>query len=74
MRAEKEIAKRVENRRHIATKSSDNPDLYGVPPKPRPSAPLTIESEIYYTDPSSGKVTHKWIIDKGTGDDFWEDV
>ncbi|WP_272037455.1 hypothetical protein [Paenibacillus sp. JJ-100] len=74
MRAEKEMAERVENGRHIVTMSSDNPDLYGVPPKPRPSAPLASGSEIYYTDPSSRKVTHKWVIDKETGEGFWEDV
>lgn len=68
------MAERVENGRHIVTMSSDNPDLYGVPPKPRPSAPLSSGSEIYYTDPSTGKVTHKWVIDRETGEGFWEDL
>jgi len=45
---------------HIVTISSDKPDLNGIPPKPRPSGPLGEKSEIYYTDPSGGKVTHKW--------------
>ncbi|HFU7058608.1 TPA: ADP-ribosyltransferase [Bacillus cereus] len=42
------------------TISSDKPDLNGIPPHPRPSGPLGKNSEIYYTDPSSGKVTHIW--------------
>jgi hypothetical protein len=72
MRAEKEMAKSVENGSHVVTMSSDKPDLYGDPPKPRPSAPLAKGSDIYYTDPSSGKVTHKWLVDKETGEGYWE--
>ncbi|MGG0854160.1 ADP-ribosyltransferase [Metabacillus fastidiosus] len=62
MRAEREMAQET-NGRHVVTISSDNPDLNGVPPKPRPSGPLGEKSDIYYTDPKSGKVTHKWEAD-----------
>ncbi|EJQ53339.1 ADP-ribosyltransferase [Bacillus wiedmannii] len=48
------------NGSHIVTISSDKPDLNGIPPHPRPSGPLAKESDIFYTDPNSGKVTHKW--------------
>ncbi|MGH0522959.1 ADP-ribosyltransferase [Bacillus cereus] len=59
MRAEREMLE-DKSGSHIVTISSDKPDLNGIPPKPRPSGPLGEKSEIYYTDPSSGKVTHKW--------------
>ncbi|SFK76323.1 WXG100 family type VII secretion target [Bacillus sp. 5mfcol3.1] len=59
MRAEREMLE-DKNGSHVVTISSDKPDLNGIPPKPRPSGPLGEKSEIYYTDPSSGKVTHKW--------------
>ncbi|MED4236711.1 ribonuclease YeeF family protein [Priestia megaterium] len=59
MRAERELAQ-GKNGRHVVTISSDKPDLNGIPPKPRPSGPLAKESDIFYTDPSSGRVTHKW--------------
>ncbi|WP_249264030.1 ADP-ribosyltransferase [Bacillus wiedmannii] len=59
MRAERELAKE-KNGRHVVTISSDKPDLNGIPPHPRPSGPLGKNSEIYYADPSSGKVTHIW--------------
>ncbi|MDA2777772.1 ADP-ribosyltransferase [Bacillus cereus group sp. Bc005] len=59
MRAEREMLE-DKNGSHIVTISSDKPDLNGIPPKPRPSGPLGEKSEIYYTDLSSGKVTHKW--------------
>ncbi|PEK57995.1 ADP-ribosyltransferase [Bacillus pseudomycoides] len=59
MRAERELAQKTDGR-HVVTISSDIPDLNGIPPHPRPSGPLALKSEIYYTDPSSGKVTHKW--------------
>ncbi|WP_242280347.1 ADP-ribosyltransferase [Bacillus cereus group sp. BfR-BA-01428] len=62
MRAERELAKE-QNGRHVVTISSDKPDLNGIPPHPRPSGPLAKKSEIYYTDPSSGKVTHVWQAD-----------
>ncbi|MFC7677703.1 ADP-ribosyltransferase [Paenibacillus sp. GCM10028914] len=71
MRAQKEMAKAGKDGRHIVTMSSDNPDLYGVPPKPRPSTPLGVDSEIYYTDPSSGTVTHKWVVNMKTGKGKW---
>ncbi|EJQ92852.1 hypothetical protein II1_03234 [Bacillus cereus MC118] len=59
MRAERELAKKT-NGRHVVTISSDVPDLNGIPPQPRPSGPLGEQSTIYYTDPSSGKLTHIW--------------
>ncbi|WP_242227361.1 ADP-ribosyltransferase [Bacillus cereus group sp. BfR-BA-01315] len=59
MRAERELAQKTDGR-HVVTISSDIPDLNGIPPHPRPSGPLALKSEIYYTDPSSGKVTPKW--------------
>ncbi|KPU55205.1 ADP-ribosyltransferase [Bacillus wiedmannii] len=59
MRAEREMLE-DKSGSHIVTISSDKPDLNGIPPHPRPSGPLGEKSEIYYTDPSSGKVTHKW--------------
>ncbi|MFC8054636.1 ADP-ribosyltransferase [Bacillus cereus] len=59
MRAEREMLE-DKNGSHVVTISSDKPDLNGIPPHPRPSGPLGEKSEIYYTDPSSGKVTHKW--------------
>ncbi|HDR4371108.1 ADP-ribosyltransferase [Bacillus thuringiensis serovar nigeriensis] len=59
MRAEREMLE-DKNGSHIVTISSDKPDLNGIPPHPRPSGPLGEKSEIYYTEPSSGKVTHKW--------------
>ncbi|PEA52461.1 ADP-ribosyltransferase [Bacillus pseudomycoides] len=59
MRAERELAQETKGH-HVVTLSSDKPDLNGIPPKPRPSGPLGKESEIYYTDPKSGKLTHKW--------------
>ncbi len=62
MRAERELAKETKGS-HIVTISSDNPDLNGIPPRPRPSGPLGENSEIFYTDPKSGKVTHKWYPD-----------
>ncbi|KYQ00572.1 putative toxin component near putative ESAT-related protein repetitive [Bacillus cereus] len=42
------------------TISSDKPDLNGIPPHSRPSGPLAKESDIFYADPNSGKVTQKW--------------
>ncbi|MGG5765074.1 MULTISPECIES: ADP-ribosyltransferase [Bacillus cereus group] len=62
MRAEREMAQET-NGRHVVAIPSDKPDLNGIPPHPRPSGPLGLKSEIYYTDPSSGKVTHKWGAD-----------
>ncbi|MBC6972250.1 ADP-ribosyltransferase [Bacillus sp. Xin] len=59
MRAEREMLE-AENGSHVVTISSDKPDLNGIPPKPRPSGPLGEKSDIYFTDPNSGKVTHKW--------------
>ncbi|MCU5521846.1 ADP-ribosyltransferase [Bacillus cereus] len=59
MRAEREMLE-DKNGSHIVTISSDKPDLNGIPPHPRPSGPLAKESDIFYTDPNSGKVTHKW--------------
>ncbi|WP_439022118.1 ADP-ribosyltransferase [Bacillus thuringiensis] len=59
MRAEREMLE-DKSGSHIVTISSDKPDLNGIPPKPRPSGPLAKESDIFYTDPNSGKVTHKW--------------
>ncbi|KIV69442.1 Putative toxin component near putative ESAT-related protein, repetitive [Bacillus mycoides] len=59
MRAEREMLE-DKNGSHIVTISSDKPDLNGIPPKPRPSGPLGKDSDVYYTDPNSGKVTHKW--------------
>lgn len=63
MRAEKEMIEAADGK-HVVTMSSDKPDLDGIPPNPRPSGPLGQESNIYYTDPSSGKVTHEWLFDK----------
>ncbi|WP_144466783.1 T7SS effector LXG polymorphic toxin [Bacillus nitratireducens] len=62
MRAEREMLEDKDGR-HVVTISSDVPDLNGIPPQPRPSGPLGENSEIYYTDPNSGKVTHKWEAD-----------
>ncbi|CAH2463187.1 MULTISPECIES: ADP-ribosyltransferase [Bacillus] len=59
MRAEREMLE-DKNGSHVVTISSDKPDLNGIPPKPRPSGPLGKDSDVYYTDPNSGKVTHKW--------------
>jgi hypothetical protein len=59
MRAEREMLE-DKSGSHIVTISSDKPDLNGIPPHPRPSGPLAKESAIFYTDPNSGKVTHKW--------------
>ncbi|EOQ28986.1 TPA: ADP-ribosyltransferase [Bacillus thuringiensis] len=59
MRAEREMLE-DKSGSHIVTISSDKPDLNGIPPHPRPSGPLAKESDIFYTDPNSGKVTHKW--------------
>ncbi|WP_130055532.1 ADP-ribosyltransferase [Bacillus thuringiensis] len=59
MRAEREMLE-DKNGSHIVTISSDKPDLNGIPPHPRPSGPLGKDSDVYYTDPNSGKVTHKW--------------
>ncbi|ASZ67050.1 ADP-ribosyltransferase [Bacillus cereus] len=59
MRAEREMLE-DKSGNHIVIISSDKPDLNGIPPHPRPSGPLGEKSGIYYTDPSSGKVTHKW--------------
>ncbi|HDR7670810.1 TPA: ADP-ribosyltransferase [Bacillus wiedmannii] len=59
MRAEREMLE-DKNGSHVVTISSDKPDLNGIPPHPRPSGPLAKESDIFYTDPNSGKVTHKW--------------
>lgn len=59
MRAEREMLE-DKSGSHIVTISSDKPDLNGIPPHPRPSGPLAKESDIFYTDPNNGKVTHKW--------------
>ncbi|MBN1046988.1 ADP-ribosyltransferase [Clostridium botulinum] len=59
MRAERDMIE-APNGKHIVTMSSDFPDLNGIPPKPRPSGPLAERSDIYYTDTSCGKITHKW--------------
>ncbi|MGE1026393.1 ADP-ribosyltransferase [Bacillus sp. GMs2/2] len=59
MRAEREMLE-DKSGSHIVTISSDKPDSNGIPPHPRPSGPLAKESDIFYTDPNSGKVTHKW--------------
>ncbi|MFC5987847.1 contractile injection system protein, VgrG/Pvc8 family [Marinicrinis lubricantis] len=74
MRAQKEMISDVPNGRHVVTMSSDKVDLYGNPPQPRPSSPLAKDSEIYYTEPGSGKITHKWTVDKETGDGYWEEL
>ncbi|UZP04990.1 hypothetical protein JW813_08275 [Clostridium botulinum] len=48
----------AKNGKHIITMSSDAPNLNGIPPQPRPSK--NISSTVYYTDISTGKITHKW--------------
>lgn len=60
MRAQQRAA--GEDGRHVVTMSSDEPNIKGKPPTPRPSGPLgnNENTEIYYTD-SNGQVTHKWV-------------
>ncbi|WAG63750.1 hypothetical protein LL037_14805 [Clostridium estertheticum] len=48
----------AKNGKHIITMSSDSPNLNGITPQPRPSK--NILSTVYYTDISTGKITHKW--------------
>lgn len=60
IRAEREMLEDKVNGRHVVTLSSDKPELDAIPPKPRPSGPLGNNSDIFYTDPKSGKVTHVW--------------
>ncbi|MGE7022143.1 pre-toxin TG domain-containing protein [Solibacillus cecembensis] len=59
MRAEREMLE-DKNGRHVVTISSDKPNINGVPPQPRPSGPLGTTSDVYYTNPENGKVTHVW--------------
>lgn len=57
---------------HMVTISSDKPKLNEIPPKPRPSRLLGKDSEVYYTDPKSGKITHQWEINKNLpGGGYW---
>ena len=59
MRAEREMLE-DKNGRHVVTISSDKPKINDVPPQPRPTGPLGKLSDIYYTDPVNGGITHKW--------------
>jgi len=64
MRAERDMLE-VDGGQHIVTMSSDAPNLNGIPPQPRPSNPLAELSDIYYTDASSGEITHVWNNELG---------
>ncbi|MFE4572871.1 hypothetical protein [Paenibacillus chitinolyticus] len=64
MRAQREMIEDKLNGRHTVTMSSDKPDLYGNPPKPRPSGPLGKDSDVFYTDLKTGKITHVWEYNK----------
>ncbi len=59
---------RATGRTHIVSISSDNADLANG--TPRPSGPMAKNSDIYYVDPASGKVTHRWVKRDGSG--YWE--
>lgn len=74
MRAQQRAA--GEDGRHVVTMSSDEPNLKGKPPTPRPSGPLgqNENTEIYYTD-SNGKVTHEWVPnERKPGGGTWQKV
>jgi RHS repeat-associated protein len=57
MQSQREMAGK--DGRHVVTTSSDDPNLKGKPPEPRPSKNLAEKSEVYYTD-DNGDVTHEW--------------
>jgi hypothetical protein len=61
LRAERKMIETKEGK-HIVTVSSDNPNFDDMPIRPRPSRKLVEYSEIYYTNPGSGKITHKWDV------------
>jgi len=71
MRAQRELttSERTDGR-HIVTMSSDNAALNNNPPRPRPSKQLGQGSEIYYTSPESGEITHQWV--KNRQSKVWE--
>ncbi len=61
MRAEREMIEDKQNGRHIVTISSDKVNLAAIPPEPRPSGPLASKSEIFFTDTTTGEITHVWV-------------
>lgn len=72
MEAQEEMSKK-NGSKHIVTMSSDSPKLNGNPPSPRPSGPLAKQSDIYYVDLDSGKITAEWNKKEGIWEDFNSD-
>jgi hypothetical protein len=71
MRAERKMITASDGK-HYVTVSSNEPNLTGSPPVPRPSAPLAEKSTIIYSD-QGGQPTHQWVVkDSLPGGGYWK--